>query len=116
MAIRRQKLDRDVNLTLDRGHVVDMAPEWTFTVTYPYHGEITFDFNPYRRHDRDELAGQFRDAIWNLRYEMVGSSLRLREEYLRYFLRFLDELLELDEPITQLSQIDRILLDRYLTW
>lgn len=115
MAIRRQKLVREVNL-LHRNTVIEVAPGWAFSITCVHHGEIAFDFTPYRRNGRDELAAQMRDALWNLRHEMVGISLRGREALLSYFWRFLDELHENGQSITHLSDIDRTLIDRYLAW
>jgi len=88
-----------------------------FTINCQYHGKIDFDFNPYREHGRDELAGHMRDAFWSLRHETVGKTLKGYEEVgLRFFWRFLDELHAADEPITRLDQADRKLLDRFLAW
>lgn len=117
MAIRRNKLDRKANLTLDTGRVVDMPPGWAFTIDCPHHGQIKFDFNPYRENGREDLAGHLRDAFWSLRHEAVGATLRPMERRgLRYLRRFLDDLQAAGESITRLDQIDRKLLDRYLAW
>lgn len=116
MAIRRQKLDRNANLTLDSGRVVDMPPAWTFTIDCPHHGKIEFDFDRLRKFGRDDLAGQMRDAVWSLRHELSGKTLYSYEFHLRYFWRFLDELHTAGVPITRLDQIDRTLVDRYLAW
>lgn len=117
MAIRRNKLDRKVDLTLDAGRVVDMPPGWAFVIDCPHHGKIELDFNPYRDNGREELAGHMRDAFWCLRNEAVGTTLFGRERSgLRGFWRFLDDLSAVGESITRLDQIDRILLDRYLAW
>jgi integrase len=117
VAIRRQKLERSANLILEGGRVIDMPPGWVFTIHCQYHGKIDFDFNPYREHGRDELAGHMRDAFWNLRHETVGETLKSYKEVgLHYFWRFLDELHAADEPITRLDQADRKLLDHYLAW
>lgn len=89
MAIRRQKLDREVNLLHRNDAIIEVAPGWAFSITCPHYGEIAFDFTSYRRNGRDELAAQMRDALWNLRHEMVGISLRGRETLLSYFWRFL---------------------------
>ena len=106
MAIRRQKLDRTANLTLDGGRVIDMPPGWAFTIHCQYHGKIDFDFDPYREHGRDELAEHMRDAVWSLRHEMIGNTLKSYEEAgLRYFWRFLDELHDANEPITRLTRL-----------
>jgi len=116
VAIRRQKLDREVNLLHRNDAIIEVAPGWAFSITCPHYGEIAFDFTSYRRNGRDELAAQMRDALWNLRHEMVGISLRGRETLLSYFWRFLDELHQNGEPITDLFQIDRTLIDRFLAW
>ncbi len=117
MAIKRQKLDRMANLTLDDGRVVDMPPGWAFTIDSTNHGKIEFDFNPYRVHDRDELAGHMRDAIWSLRHISEGITLHAYNvNGIRTFWRFLDELHAFGESVTRLDQIDRMLLDRYLAW
>ena len=117
VAIKRQKLDRKANLTLDGDRVIDMPPGWAFTINCPYHGKIVFDFNPYRENGRDDLAGHLRDAIWSQRHEVVGVTLKGNEEVgVRRFCRFLDDLDVAGESITRLDQIDRKLLDRYLAW
>ena len=79
VAIKRQKLDRKANLTLDGDRVIDMPPGWAFTINCPYHGKIAFDFNPYRENGRDDLAGHLRDAIWSQRHEVVGITLKGNE-------------------------------------
>lgn len=117
MAIRRQKLNRNSNLTFDLGHVIDMSPGWIFTVDCAYHGKIEFDFNSFREYGRDGLAGQMRDAIWSLRHEVVGATLKHYDHAgLRNFWRFLDDLHCAGESITRLDQVDRFLIERYLTW
>lgn len=116
MVIKRQKLDRKVNLILDGDRVVDMPPGWNFTIDCPHHGKFTFDFNPYREHSRDELAGHMRDAFWSLRHEVVGISLRSYASGVSTFWRFLDDLDSKGEAITHLIQVDRTLLDRFRAW
>ncbi len=116
MAIRRHKLNRKANLTVQTGRVIDMLPNWDFTIECPHHGKIYFDFNPYRKNGRDELASQIRDAIWSLRHEIVGISLTSYREAIKRFWRFLDELLTTGELITRLDQIDRKFIERYLSW
>lgn len=117
MAIRRNKLDRKVDLTLDAGRVVDMPPGWAFVIDCPHHGKIEFDFNRYRENGREDLAGHMRDAFWSLRHEAVGATLRnLEVQGIRYFWRFLDSLDAAGQSITSLNQIDRKLLDQYLAW
>ena len=117
VAIRRNKLDRKADLTLEAGRVVDMPPGWAFTIDCPHHGQIKFDFNPYRENSREDLAGHMRDALWNMRHKFAGATLRT---YLNVglppFWRFLDDLATTDEGISRLDQINRALLDRYLTW
>lgn len=93
------------------------APGWSFTVRCQHEGEVSFDFNRFREHGRDDLAGHMRDALWSMRNERVGRSLMSYDTHgLRYFWRFLDELHTLGEAVTHLCQIDRGLLDRYLVW
>lgn len=117
MAVKRKKIDRKVDLVLDKDRVVDMPPGWTFTVEWPHSGTLTLNFDPYRSHDRERLAGHFRDACWNLRREVAAKTLDGYERIgLRVFWRFLDDLQGSGISITDLSQIDRKLLDRYLAW
>lgn len=117
MAIRRNKLDRKVDLALDAGRVIDMPPGWAFTIDCKHHGRIEFDLNRYREQGREKLAGHMRDALWSLRHELVGKSLEtLGNTGLPSFWRFLDDLAAAGEAITHLNQIDRKLLDRYLAW
>lgn len=116
VAIRRNKLDRKTDLTLDADRVVDIPPGWAFTIDCPHHGKINLDFNPYRENGREELAGHMRDAFWSLRHEALGESLRVMGKHLRFFWRFLDDLNAAGSSITHLKQIDRKLLERYLVW
>jgi hypothetical protein len=117
MAIRRPKLDRKLRVVQDLKSGKECAPGWSFTIHCPYEGELVFNFTPYRRHGRDELAGHMRDAFWSLRHERVGRSLLSYEAHgLRYFWRFLDDLHAAGEPVTRLAQIDRTLLGHYLAW
>jgi integrase len=116
MVIRRQKLNRKVDLILDDGRVVDLPPGWIFTIDCSYHGKIPFDFNPFRNNSREGLAGHIRDAIWSQRHESTGASLESYREAIRRFWRFLDDLMTTGENITRLDQIDRKCLDRYITW
>ncbi len=117
MAIKRQKLDRKANLTLDVDRVVDIPPGWAFTITCPHHGKIALDFNPYRENGRDDLAGHMRDAFWSMRHEVVGVTLESYEQIgLRRFWRFLDDLYASDKSVTRLDQVDRKILDEYLAW
>ncbi|HJV50644.1 MAG TPA: tyrosine-type recombinase/integrase [Noviherbaspirillum sp.] len=106
-----------MDLALDTGRVIDMPPDWAFTIDCEHHGRIEFDFNRYREQGREELAGHMRDAVWSLRHELIGKTLVGHENTgLRTFWRFLDDLAGAGEAITHLKQIDRKLLDRYLAW
>ena len=117
MAIRRNKLDRKVDLNIQTGRVIDMPPGWKFTIKCKFYGEITFDLNCYRENGRENLAGHFRDAIWSMRHELVGNSLKVLElTGIRTFWKFLDYLYTDGESISQLDQIDRKLLDSYRAW
>jgi len=117
VAIKRKKLDRKADLTLDAGRVVDMPPGWAYTIDCEHHGQIKFDFNPYRENEREDIAGHMRDALWSLRHEVVGKTLQgLEDSGLRTFWRFLDNLSAAGEFISRLDQIDRALLGRYLAW
>lgn len=117
VAIRRNRLDRKVDLTLDAGRVIDMPPGWAFSIDCPHHGQIKLDFNPYREHGRDNLAGHMRDAFWSMRHELVGATLQtMLKDGLRVFWRFLDELYASGESVTCLNNIDRKHLNRYLAW
>lgn len=116
MAIKRQKLNRKVDLVMDGDNVVDMPPGWQFTVECPHHGKVVFNLEPFRANGREELAGHIRDALWSLRHEMAGTTLEQMPGGVQFLYRFLDELHAAGESITRLAQIDRKLLDRYLAW
>ncbi|MBP8276048.1 MAG: tyrosine-type recombinase/integrase [Propionivibrio sp.] len=117
MAVRRAKVDRKISLVLDEGRVLDLPPAWSFTVTCEHHGDIHFDFNPYRANGRDDLAAHMRDAFWSMRREVVGATLQYYERSgLRHFWRFLDVLAVSGQMITRLDQIDRQLINHFLTW
>ena len=76
MAIKRQKLDRRVNLIMDGDRVVDMPPGWKLTVDCPHHGKVILDFTEHLGCGRDEIVGHLRDAFWSLRTEFVGTTLK----------------------------------------
>lgn len=117
MAIRRQRLNRKVDLVLDGDRVVDLSPGWAFTIECPHHGALPMDFGPLREHGRERLAEQIRDAFWSMRHEIVGATLRGYYTYVsRLFRRFLDDLHAAGEIIDHVGAIDRRLLDRYLAW
>ncbi|MCA8038047.1 site-specific integrase [Burkholderia arboris] len=117
MAIRRSRLDRKTNLTIDSGNVVDLAPGWEFSITCPHHGEIYLDFRPHCDNGRVELVSHIRDAFWSMRHELVGITLAVYyESVVRTFFRFLDELSDLGQTVTHLHQIDRKLIDQFLAW
>ncbi|QYG02518.1 site-specific integrase [Massilia sp. NP310] len=80
-------------------------------------GEIVnFDFLPYSRSDRDEIALQFRDAIWSMRFSSTAASLVSYMNAIKTFWRFLDDLQERASPISRFSQIDRKTVDTFLSW
>lgn len=114
--IRRPKLDRKIDLTMDGDRVVDMPPGWAFTINCPNHGECPFDFNPFRANGRENLAGHLRDAIWNLRHEAEGRSLENYFGGIRYFLNFLEDAERSGLAVTRLDQIDVAVLRRYISW
>lgn len=116
MAIKRQKLNRKVHLVTDGDNVIDMPPGWQFTIDCPHYGAVTLDFSPYRANNRDNLASHIRDAFWSMRHESVGASLAGIERNLRLFLRFLESLRAAGTLVTDLHQVDRMLIDRFLAW
>ncbi len=117
MAIRRPKLDRKVAEIAQPNSSDERAPDWSFTIHCPYEGDLVFDFNPYRRSARDDLAGHMRDAFWSMRYERVGRSLLSYDSHgLHVFWRFLDGLEISSEAVTRLDQINRALIVRFLAW
>ena len=94
-----------------------MSSEWILTFDCQYHGKIVLDLSAFRERGREDLAGHMRDALWSLRHEVVGKTLKGYVPVgLRPFWRFLDELEAANEHVTHLRHIDRNLLDRYLVW
>ncbi len=117
MAIKRQKLNRKVDLVIVGDNVVDMPPGWTFTVDCPHHGKVTLDFTAYVGCGRDELLGHMRDAYWNLRKEFVGITLRNSfNGGFRLFWRFIEDIDPAAETVIRLSQVDRNIFDQFLAW
>lgn len=117
MAIKRQKLDRKVDLTIKGGKVIDLPPGWFFTIQCEHHGKIKLDFNRYREHGREDLAMHIRDALWTLRHEVVGLTLREYEKQgVRQFWNFLGNLQDNGVRITRLNQIDSKIIKQYLSW
>lgn len=115
MAISRKKIDRDASLTFKNKKGADEAPGWEFVILYKGQ-RFSFDFTPYCRNGREDLAEHLREAVWTLRHELSGNSLRKTERALCKFWRFLDDLYGRGEKITNLRQVDRTLIDRFLLW
>lgn len=116
MAIRRQKIDRKANLVTDGARIVDMPPDWAFSIDCPHHGRVSFDFTSFRSGGREALAAQMRDAVWSMRHEVGGRTLKNYWRYIGYFWQFLQSVEMGREPVTRLDQIDRQLIDDYLVW
>lgn len=115
--IGRKRVVRKVESLRPDGQVIDLPPAWSFSVHCKHHGEIRFDFEPLRRNGREELAMHFRDAVWSLRHELVGQTLRgLFAQASMYFWQFLDDLERAGTPITRLYQIEHKTLKDYLAW
>lgn len=114
--IRRNR--KTYRLPLAAGaEVCDLAPGWRFTLTFKDGRKRTYDFARFCDHGREKLAAEFRDAVWQLRHALSEETLySLYGLGVSRFWVFLDERLAAGRPITELAQIDRCLLDTYLTW
>jgi len=90
--IGRKRVNRKVDSIRLDGQVIDLPPAWSFAIICKHHGEIRFDFQPLCRNEREELTKQFRDAVWSLRHELVGQTLRgVFQQITIYFWAFLDD-------------------------
>lgn len=118
MAVRRKRIDRTVDLTVnEHNRVVDLPLGWAFTIKCQQsQKEYPFDFERFRRNGREALARQMRDAIWSLRREVTGATLKGYWEKGVTFWNFLDALEAAGEPLTRLDQIDRKVIDQFLAW
>ncbi|CAD6559295.1 tyrosine-type recombinase/integrase [Paraburkholderia sabiae] len=117
MAIRRQKIDRKpVSVQSHGGTVINLAPDWSFTLLCPHHGPQKFNFNALRVAGRENLAAHMRDAVWSLRSELEAVTLASYVRFLARFWLFLDELSGQGEHITSLAQITRSVIERFLAW
>jgi len=115
--IGRKHVVRKVDSIAPGGQVIDLPPSWCFTIKCEHHGEIGFDFDQLRRNGREDLAMHARDAVWSLRYELVGITLRgIYQQLVAYFWPFLDDLELHGEHLTHLHQVDEKLLRAYLAW
>lgn len=115
--IGRKRVSRKIESIRPNGQVIDLPPAWDFAIICKHHGEVRFDFAPLCRNGRDELAAHCRDAVWSLRHELVGQTLRgIYYQVSAYFWPFLDEMERTGEPITRLNQIDGQTLKVYLAW
>ena len=113
--IRRQRKEYRVERG-PGGEVRDLPPDWTFTLPYANHNRV-YDFCRFLTDGRDELAGQFRDAVWQLRHDLTGVTLYDGiYRSLSVFWRFLDDQAALDQPVQRLDQIDKSLLHAYIAW
>lgn len=118
MALRRAKITREVAHLVHQGaKLIDMPPDWAFTLDSPDHGSLRMDFNPLRAGGRENLARSWRDAVWSLRHVNEVSTLKAFLPYSKTFFRFLDDYAAPEEAvIADIRQIDRRLLDHYLAW
>jgi len=119
MAVHRKRIDRSVDLKVnEHNRVVDLPPAWKFDYRCPQsNDDYSFDFEQYRINGRDVLAEQMRDAVWSLRHESTGTQLKsLEETGIRKFWKFLEALEVAGTAITRLEQIDRPIINQYLTW
>lgn len=115
--IGRKRVVRKVESITLAGTVVDLPPTWCFTIRCQHHGEIRFDFAPWRRRGRDDLVKHMRDAVWSLRHELVGITLQgIFQSLAIYFLPFLDDLEESGCVVGHLSQIDEKVVRDFLAW
>lgn len=115
--IGRKRISRKVDSIRPDGQIIDLPPAWTFTILCKHHGEIRFDFEPLCINGREELAKHFRDAVWSLRHELVGQTLRgIFHQVTIYFWAFLNDMECAGSPITRLDQINNQTLRDYLAW
>ena len=112
MPIKRKKTDRRVELSA-AGKPIDLPPAWSLLITSADLGDRQYNFMPLRDGDRDEIALEFRNALWNLRHEHSAASL---ESYWHSTKRFWDFLTTHAPLITRLKQVDRTLIDQYVSW
>jgi len=98
------------------GEVRDLPPGWRFTLPYANGGRV-YDFLRFRTDGRDQLAEQFRDAVWQMRHDLSGVTLYDGiYRSLSVFWQFLDDHDSPQQPIQRLDQIDNSLLHAYITW
>ncbi|WP_370678460.1 integrase [Comamonas sp. GB3 AK4-5] len=115
--IGKKRVIRKVTAVTLEGTVVDLPPSWCFTIRCQHHGEIRFDFPPWRQGGREELAIHVRDAIWSMRHELVGITLQgIFQQLSTYFWPFLDELEKSNYAVFRLSQIDEATFREFLAW
>lgn len=115
--IRKKKVGRKIDLQKHGGELIDLSPDWKFIIICPHHGEITFDFNPFRRNGREALAAHMRDAIWSLRHELVGRTLKeFMASAVTRFWNFLDQLEDAGQCITRLNEIDDTIIKQFIAW
>jgi integrase len=116
--IGRKRVDRKMNLASVGAEVVELLPGWQFMIDCPNHGQIRFDFEPFSRDGRHELAAHFRDAVWSLRHHVQGNTLHgFISSGLTPFWRFFDMLYaESGRKIISLRDIDAALIHQFLAW
>ncbi|WP_208536294.1 hypothetical protein, partial [Pseudomonas aeruginosa] len=115
--IGRKRVSRKLEALPPSGEIIDLSPGWAFTVNCQHHGEMRFDFEPFRRNGMDVLAGQMRDAIWSLRHKVVGSTLHsYLTAGLTPFWRFLDDQIDKGSSISSLADIDAATIRQFLSW
>lgn len=115
--IGKKRVVRKVDAITLGGAVVDLPASWCFTIRCQHHGEIRFDFEPWCRHGRDDLAMHVRDAVWSLRHELVGITLLgIFQQFTSYFLPFLEDLEKSGCAVRRLSQVNEKVVRDFLAW
>lgn len=114
--IGRKRVSRKLDLSQCEGSVIDLPPDWHFTIKCPHHGSFAFDFNPFRGEGREHLAAQMRDAVWSLRHRVVGNTLySFVNAGMTPFWRFLSAESQ-GQSITCLADIDAATIRQFLSW
>lgn len=116
MVIKRRKICRKTTNPIKEGRVLDIAPGWTFSLECKAHGTYTFDFSSLRSSGREDLAAHMRNALYSLRHQVVGKTLYEYWRALPVFWDFIDAMEGNGLRITQLKQIDRKVIDLFLSW
>lgn len=100
----------------DYSDISNLPPGWSVNIKFENGDVVDLDFSFFSRDGRAEIAQQFRDAIWSMRFSSTAASLTSYFMAIKNFWRFLDQAKENGTAIVHMALIDTEIIERFLSW